>query len=420
MVSSAGDTPFTLRFARHLCADPNPAGPGYREVTMPTSLDGEHPGLAQPAKLGSYGHATGLPIDPAQGLALSATIWPTLPNERQGVLSLSGQGASIMLGLDAGGAFAELALPDGRIARASTALPMLTRRWYDIAATLGPDGTLTVTQHPRHPLGTIRDTGEAHAPAAILPSGLYDVHLAALPGREGHYNGKLERPAIHQGADLHARWDFSRDIDSNTATDTGPHARHAQLHNLPTRAMTGAAWTGAVHDWKSAPDQYGAIHFHDDDQGDLGWQPSADAHRSGRLALRHLQRPHRQRRMARTASPSSSAPSSATADSRRCLVPTYTYQVYGCYVRPGRSAEIRDARGTAWGALAEDAGPEPAIRPLHLQRPPRRIGRRHGQHAPAHAGHPPPPDEPDGPGAARLGHRPALRRQLHRRLARPA
>ena len=350
MVSSAGDTPFTLRFARHLCADPNPAGPGYREVTMPTSLDGEHPGLAQPAKLGSYGHATGLPIDPAQGLALSATIWPTLPNERQGVLSLSGQGASIMLGLDAGGAFAELALPDGRIARASTALPMLTRRWYDIAATLGPDGTLTVTQHPRHPLGTIRDTGEAHAPAAILPSGLYDVHLAALPGREGHYNGKLERPAIHQGADLHARWDFSRDIDSNTATDTGPHARHAQLHNLPTRAMTGAAWTGAVHDWKSAPDQYGAIHFHDDDQGDLGWQPSAtltvpDDWPSG-IYSAHIANAHGEDRI-----PFIVRPKQPTADTA-VLVPTYTYQVYGCYVRPGRSAEIRD-RATAWGALTE-------------------------------------------------------------------
>ena len=31
--------------------------------------------------------------------------------------------------------------------------------------------------------------------------------------------------------------------------------------------MTGSNWTGAVHDWKAAPEQYGAIHFHDDDQG---------------------------------------------------------------------------------------------------------------------------------------------------------
>jgi N,N-dimethylformamidase len=91
MVSSAVDAPFNLRFARHLCADPNPAGPGYREVTMPTILDGEHAGQEQAALPGSYGHATGLAIDPARGLTLTATIWPTLPNERQGLLSLSGQ-----------------------------------------------------------------------------------------------------------------------------------------------------------------------------------------------------------------------------------------------------------------------------------------------------------------------------------------
>ena len=26
-----------------------------------------------------------------------------------------------------------------------------------------------------------------------------------------------------------------------------------------------------MHDWKQAPDQYGAIHFHDDDLYDAGW-----------------------------------------------------------------------------------------------------------------------------------------------------
>jgi len=59
-------------------------------------------------------------------------------------------------------------------------------------------------------------------------------------------------------------------MGTQTATDISPHAAHARLVNLPTRAMTGASWTSAAHDWKSAPEQYGAIHFHDDDQGPLG------------------------------------------------------------------------------------------------------------------------------------------------------
>ena len=37
--------------------------------------------------------------------------------------------------------------------------------------------------------------------------------------------------------------------------------------------MTGHNWTGAVMDWTRAPEQYGAIHFHDDDLVDANWQP---------------------------------------------------------------------------------------------------------------------------------------------------
>ena len=53
--------------------------------------------------------------------------------------------------------------------------------------------------------------------------------------------------------------------------DTGPNGLHGRLINLPTRAMKGAAWTGAERDWKQAPHQYAAIHFHDDDLHDCGW-----------------------------------------------------------------------------------------------------------------------------------------------------
>src|SRR6218665_1925246 len=35
--------------------------------------------------------------------------------------------------------------------------------------------------------------------------------------------------------------------------------------------MTGVHWSGAVHDWRLAPREYGAIHFHSDDIYDCGW-----------------------------------------------------------------------------------------------------------------------------------------------------
>jgi N,N-dimethylformamidase len=38
--------------------------------------------------------------------------------------------------------------------------------------------------------------------------------------------------------------------------------------------MTGYNWQGHVFDWKGAPEQYGAIHFHDDDIDNARWQVS--------------------------------------------------------------------------------------------------------------------------------------------------
>ena len=186
------------------------------------------------------------------------------------------------------------------------------------------------------------------------PAGAAEIFIAKLPvGRDAHFNGKIERPRLSRpspaGAAI-AAWDFAIGIQSQVATDTGPHAAHAKLINLPTRAMTGSNWTGAVHDWKSAPEQYGAIHFHDDDQGPLGWDESfaldvpADwpsgfyaAHirnEAGEDFLPFIVRP--------------AVPQSDVL----LLVPTFSYQVYGCYVRPGRGAEIAE-RAAAWGALPQ-------------------------------------------------------------------
>ena len=89
MVSSADGHDFALRFVRHVCADPNPAGPGYAEIPMASPFDGMQPGKAQPAYLGSFGHVASLPADLQIGVSLSATIWPTTPGKgRQGLVAL--------------------------------------------------------------------------------------------------------------------------------------------------------------------------------------------------------------------------------------------------------------------------------------------------------------------------------------------
>ncbi len=386
MVSSAGDAPFSLRFTRHYCADPNPNGPGYTEIAMPTALDGTRAGLFQSARLGSSAAVPALAVDPGDGLAVGATLWPTTPAKGvQGVVTIAAAARRkqwrIALCVGAGGgAMAEITGADGAVTRAEIAQPMLERRWYDVALTIDKAGDkagkLALTQAPRRPAG--RQDAPARSEARVagtLTADLATVTLATIG--DAHYNGKLERPTLWRGGittdavlgrqrggvphaatpGLLACWDFSRDIPGDTAIDVGPAAAHARLIALPTRAMTGASWTGAVHDWKSAPDQYGAIHFHDDDQGDLGWAESfaldIPADWPSGFYSAHISNEAGEDRI-----PFFVRPRVATSDVA-FLVPTFSYQVYGAFVRPGRGAEIAE-RAAAWGALREtpDMSPE--------------------------------------------------------------
>ncbi len=347
MVSSVGDRPFSLRFVRHLCADPNPDGPGYAETVLATPLDGVHQGRERHAALGSSARAT-LPVDARAGLRLSATICPTTPRRGlQGIIGLRLGRWTFKLAIGPNGGTMARVTGDGPMVQLELPRRLMERRWYDVAAELAADGTLIVTQTPHAPLG---DAATGTVPAAPGPQGEADIVIAALSGGEAHFNGKIERPGVTGPDGVVALWDFSIGIETQTATDIGPHAAHATLVNLPTRAMTGSNWTGAVHDWKTAPAQYGAIHFHDDDQGKLFWPESfcltvpADwpsgfyaAHISNELGEDYI--PF----VVRPAVPQSDVV---------LLVPTFTYQVYGCFNRAGRGAEIAE-RARAWGALTE-------------------------------------------------------------------
>jgi N,N-dimethylformamidase len=112
---------------------------------------------------------------------------------------------------------------------------------------------------------------------------------------QGHYNGKIDRPRIYNRAlsevelaalaagqepdsqGLIARWDFAngigdRGIPTDHVSDTSGNEAHGRCVNMPARAMTGYNWTGREEHFIHAPAEYGAIHFHDDDLEDAGWE----------------------------------------------------------------------------------------------------------------------------------------------------
>jgi N,N-dimethylformamidase len=300
-VSTYGAPRYRADLVRVICGDDDPDHGIYLEQEIPAPFSGEYPGRTQTMAAGSYvivaGHEA---LRSLSSFTVQAWVFPTTPGAgEQGLIALWDARAStgFALHVDPAGALA-LRLGDTVL---STGSPLAPRCWHLVAASYDADtGAVHVYQHyigsPFEPCRTASAAGTGTA----APGGLSDVALtmAAVPAadrRAGpvafHFNGKIDRPRLTARAmshaeitslawdpapqqherDLVAAWDFSRDIGTDRITDLGPNALHGRTVNLPSRGVKGFNWSGAEQSWRHAPREYGAIHFHDDDHYDAGW-----------------------------------------------------------------------------------------------------------------------------------------------------
>lgn len=300
-----GPRRYRAEVVRLVCGDTGPGGPGLKTVRLPTSIEGEHDGTPQPIDAGSYAIVEHPGAFGALGrFTLQAFIQPTLvpvrPSPRRQVVMgtwAEDRGSGFALMLDETGALAFLI----GAAPVSTGTPLTARRWYHVAASVDlAAGTVTLRQTP------LAD----HAPSLEQPVAITTA-IRAAPGPAGdffigaarkavedgrlrttwHFNGKIDRPSLLAGEHPIGLWDFAADVATDRVTDRSPNHLHGRTVNAPKRAVTGHNWDGSEMDWRRAPHQYGAIHFHDDDLYDAGWRPTltmtvpTDA-RSGVYALR--------------------------------------------------------------------------------------------------------------------------------------
>ena len=341
-------------------ADPNPAGPGQLFEDVPAAFAGSYPGRSQQIHGGSHGlvplgrHA--LPQD----WTLSVRVQPWLLDGRpQAVLGwIGGKGLSLY----ATAAGAELRVGE-TVCRVTAR--MLERRWYELRV-ICAGGSLRLLQFPLTKDWGMDGGGEARLSASVNPPTA--MVLAATPVGAGpvcrdHLNGRLEHPMLLQGvvdaaspiepatlppAAILAWWDFSLDIPTQTISDRGPHGLHGELVNLPTRAMRGASWRGDVLRWSEAPDQYAAVHFHEDDLYDCGWDTDfifdvPAGLPSGVYGIRIKSGAEQDIVPVFILPP----PGTATANVA-VLFPTYTYQVYANFERDNFDDSFR-ARRAEWG-----------------------------------------------------------------------
>lgn len=292
---------FRAQLLRVINGDDNPKGPGSKMEEVGSAADGEYPGRVQELNPGSYAAAPGGPPLEAGSFTIQAWIFPTTPGQGlQGIVAKWDEdaGAGYGLFIDEDGALSvRVGRGGGRIEALSSGAPLKAAKWYFAAGVYdAQEGRMRVYQRPLDHWPLMDTAAEAEGPAA--PGGAADsgadlVIAGFMRGGRaaGLYNGKIENPVILGRAaspeeiarwredsswvssdpSLAAAWDFGRDFDTAFVADSSPNGLHAEAVNMPTRAVTGHNWTGRAVDFKSAPEQYAAIRFNNDDLEDAGW-----------------------------------------------------------------------------------------------------------------------------------------------------
>lgn len=353
---------------RSICADANPNGPGIIERSAESWYkSGRHKVHEQTLNAGSYAVSSPvkLPASPVE-MHMSATIWPTLVN---------GATQCIM----AFGSFQIVLEGDGRITasfedhRISTADCVLERQWLKVSANVAKKSTtetaeagseqyllsLSVQPLSNSFTGVVDVLTDAslnkqtdhqalsHSDLAAISDVSQPVSIAACQHADdddfvNHFNGKLETPELCIAFDassdgpeeLSLQWDFSKKMNSCQLQDVNKHGVSLELHNFPARAMKGSLWRGDEMCWRHAPEQYAAIHFHDDDIVNAGWQTTfcytiPDGMPSGVYVMRISDGEHED------AMPFFVCPPRNGIKRSLCvLASTFTYSIYGNHARP--------------------------------------------------------------------------------------
>ncbi len=326
-VSGAGAETVDAQLVKLVHGDTQPGGPGFREVEVPSTVDGTYPLCDQPTHHGSYaripdaGSILGAVTE--TGVSLCAMVQPRADTGVQPLLSAWDAAAETGMAL---------VLEPGRRpacwitgTRIRLREPLLAGVWYLVCGSWDPArGMLAIRAVP-----VVNSYSSRFGPVTQVSAGTEELSATRAPdvpdvdlllgafdrsdGQTVHgaYNGKLALPCVYAGAlgngqitalagsgaqpgvadRLRAWWDLTRHIDTSVISAAVRGTPDGRLVNQPTRAVTAHNWDGSCYEWRHAPELYGAVHFHDDDIDDVGWEatcalPVPDDLASGVYALR--------------------------------------------------------------------------------------------------------------------------------------
>ena len=301
---------FEVDFVKLICGDLNPDGPGYKEKIVKSRSSGKYKGRKQVIHAGSYVEIERKEcFENLESFSAQAFIWSTTPDKgEQTIIGNWSQkevkGFSLGLAAKNKGICLNLGIGKKGIWQLQSGKVILPNEWYFVSASYDSKTRVaTLKQEPLHNHVGVNDKAVVRKKPTSLPLlRIKNVPLTigalhqSCDGQRSvckqHFNGKIDSPAMcssplsdvesetlkRTGQDLTkldsliARWDFSNDIMGLSTIDLSANKAHGTVVNMPTRAMTGWNWTGDDIRWENCPEQYGAIHFHDDDVHDAGWE----------------------------------------------------------------------------------------------------------------------------------------------------
>ena len=303
MVSTAHPE-FDARVVRLIHGDINPLGPGFVEREVDAAVNGAYPGREQSIWPGSHVEVADHPALRPERLTVIAHVYPTTPDRgRQGIVTKWSQRERAGYGLFVTeDGTTEFAVGNGdAVVRVSSEQRLSSHRWHLVAGWYDTaTATAGVLHMPRERAGA--HTGQmwqgssatgpdsiSHTDAPLLLAAAWTGERAGL-----HFNGKISAPMVIGDVpsvpeeilewaagraapnEPVACWDLAADVNSATVTDRSPNGLHGRAVSMPTRGVTGHSWTGRATHFQAAPTEYDAIHFHDDDIDDVGWEPDVE------------------------------------------------------------------------------------------------------------------------------------------------
>ena len=301
MVSCKQDN-YQADFVRLMNGANHPDGPGVKEEEIPSNITGKHPGRVQGFQHGSYIKIDNSPeLNIKSSFTIQAWIYPTESEKSiQGIVTKWSETSKTGYGLflnDKKQLELWISNSSQKIEKISTDKPISYNTWNFIYAIYNAEDNSVTVSHEPFNIWTkqdFSDTKNIKTQISNLSSNQEPLLIASYTGAEnkitGHYNGKIDHPLLFKEAltkqqlteiyngeipssknSLIGSWDFSKDFAYSKVTDTSKNQLHGIAINMPARAMTGHNWDGTETNFNHAPEQYGAIHFHDDDMDNANW-----------------------------------------------------------------------------------------------------------------------------------------------------